>query len=199
MRILLLLLSLALWPAASSAVDIGSEAPNFSLPGNDGKTYSLTDYRGKLVVLEWFNDDCPFVRKHYNPPRRNMQELQEKFTEQDVVWLTVISSAPGEQGHVNQAGAQDLKRANASHQTAILLDPEGTVGRAYSAVTTPHMYLIGKEGTLLYQGAIDSKKSTNMEDIDGAQNHIAEALELTMAGKSVTVAQTRPYGCTVKY
>ena len=179
------------------AVDIGGDAPDFTLQGSDGKAHKLSDYRGKTVVLEWFNNDCPFVRKHYESG--NMQSLQDRFTKQGVVWLSVVSSAPGKQGHVDRAGALALKRQNDSHQTAILLDPEGSVGKAYGARTTPHMYLISQEGDLLYQGAIDDKPSADRSDIEGAQNYIALAVEAAMKSEKVEVAQTRPYGCSVKY
>ena len=179
------------------ALDVGKKAPNFTLKGSDGKEHKLEDYRGKLVVLEWFNNDCPFVKKHYESG--NMQSLQQRFTEQGVVWLSVISSASGKQGYVDYKEAEALKQRNTSHQTAILLDSEGSVGKSYEAKTTPHMYLISKSGGLLYQGAVDDKPSTDTEDIKNAHNYIAEALEASMSGKAVKIAQTKPYGCSVKY
>ena len=180
------------------AVDIGADAPDFELQGSDGKTHKLSDYKDKTVVLEWFNDECPFVRKHYDPPARNMQSLQEKFTKQGVVWFSVISSAENQDGHVDKDGAVALQGKNGSHQTAILLDPQGTVGKAYGARTTPHMYLV-KEGKLLYQGAIDNKKSYDKADLEGARNYIAEALEASLKNEAIKVAKTDPYGCSVKY
>ena len=179
------------------ALDVATKAPDFTLRGSDGKEHKLEDYKGKLVVLEWFNNDCPFVKKHYESG--NMQSLQQRFTEQGVVWLSVISSASGNQGYVDQAGAVALKQQNKSHQTAILFDTEGSVGRSYGAKTTPHMYLISKTGELLYQGAIDDKPSVNIEDIKTSRNYIAEALEASMSGKAVKIAQKPPYGCSVKY
>ena len=179
------------------ALDAGIPAPDFTLMGNDGKSYKLSDYRGKFVVLEWFNNDCPFVKKHYQS--KNMQSLQKRFTDQGVAWFSIVSSASGKQGHVNQEDAQQLKQQNESHQTAILLDTQGSVGKSYEAKTTPHMYLIGKSGQLLYQGAIDDKSSADTDDIEGARNYIAEAIEASLAGKPVQVATTRPYGCSVKY
>lgn len=186
--------------AAADPPSPGAPAPGFSLSGDDGKEHRLADYRGKLVVLEWFNNDCPFVRKHYGAPRRNMQALQERFTKEGVAWLTVVSSAPGKQGHLDGTGAAKAVRdANGSRQTAILFDPEGTVGRAYGATATPHMFLISKEGSLLYRGAIDDRRSADMDDIDGARNYVVEAVEAAKAGRPVPVARTEAYGCSVKY
>ena len=195
----LLVAALCLTAVPTWAVDIGADAPDFSLQGSDGKTHKLSDYRGRPVVLEWFNNDCPFVRKHYDRPEKNMQGLQERYTARDVVWLTVVSSAEGNEGYVNREGAVALQQSNGSRQTAILLDPQGTAGRAYGARTTPHMNLVSKEGKIVYQGAIDDRRTYDKADLKGAQNYIAEALEATLKGEAVTVAQTRPYGCSVKY
>ncbi len=150
------------------------------------------------MVLEWFNNDCPFVGKHYNSG--NMQRLQKRYMEQGIVWLTVASSAPNKQGHIAtpQDGQQIIKTRDA-HQTALLLDPDGTVGRQYGAKTTPHMFVINPEGVLIYAGAIDDKASADPADIAGATNYVERALTEAMAGKAVTTPETRPYGCSVKY
>ncbi len=187
----------ALMLSPAFAAEIGKDAPDFSLTGSDGKVHKLSEYRGKPVVLEWFNNDCPFVKKHYSGG--HMQALQKRFREQGAVWLTVISSATGKQGHVDQAGAKALQEQNKSQQDAILLDPTGATGKAYGAQTTPHMYLISKEGKLVYQGAIDDRPSTNSSDIAESRNYIAEALEASLKGQVVKVAKTQPYGCSVKY
>ncbi len=179
------------------ALDVGTKAPDFTLQGSDGKAHKLSDYQGKLVILEWFNNDCPFVKKHYQSG--NMQSLQQKFTNQGVVWLSVISSASGKQGYVDKNGALALKQQNNSHQTAILLDSDGAVGKAYDAKTTPHMYLISKSGDLLYQGAVDDKPSASTEDIKDARNYITEALDASIGEKKIKIAQTKPYGCSIKY
>ncbi len=197
MKILIWIAAAALNLAFAQAAEVGQNAPDFSLAGSDGKTHKLSDYRGKPVVLEWFNNGCPFVKKHYQGG--HMQALQKRLREQGVVWLTVISSAKGEQGHVDRAGAVALQEQNKSQQNAILLDPEGTVGKAYGAQTTPHMYLVSKEGKLAYQGAIDNRPSTDTSDIDGSRNYIVEAVDATLKGQVVKVAKTPPYGCSVKY
>lgn len=180
-------------PAALQADD----APDFSLPSASGETVSLSDFRGKTVVLEWSNHGCPFVRKHYESG--NMQALQQDLTGEDVVWLTIISSAPGEQGHVSAAQAQALTSQRGAHPTHVLLDPDGTVGNLYRARTTPHMYMITGEGSLVYQGAIDDKPSARPASLDGAHNYVRAAWQSVKAGEPVAVSSTKPYGCTVKY
>lgn len=182
---------------SSFALNTGSAAPNFELISASGKTVKLSDYKGKTVVLEWFNNDCPFVRKHYDS--NNMQGLQKKYTDKGVIWLSIISSAEGKQGHVDGAGALKQKAANKSAQTEILLDPKGIVGMAYEAKTTPHMYIIDKNQTLVYQGGIDNKADTDKESIKTSKNFVAGALDEVIAGKAVTVANTKSYGCGVKY
>lgn len=180
-----------------SAVDSGSKAPGFTLKDSQGKAHSLSDFEGKFVVLEWFNHQCPFVRKHYDSG--NMQALQKKYTGQDVVWLTLISSAQGEQGYLTPDDANGRIKEESFAGTAILLDASGKVGRKYGAAATPHMFVIDPEGTLIYQGAIDSVRSADPDDIAGATNYVAAALEAAMAGKPVAVDSTRPYGCGIKY
>lgn len=190
-------LALMLISLSAFAVETGSQAPSFKLEGVSGKPVSLADYKGKIVVLEWLNHGCPFVRKHYDS--QNMQSLQRKYTKEGVVWLSVISSAKGKQGHVTPGEGLAEKTKNQSVATDILLDPKGTVGQLYGAKTTPHMYVIAKDGTLVYQGAIDDKPDTEKESIKGARNYVAEALDALMAGKKVKVASTKAYGCSVKY
>jgi peroxiredoxin len=186
------------WPVpAAAGAGAGESAPAFSLPDQDGRTRSLSDFRGKFVVLEWFNNDCPFVRKHYGSG--NMQGLQAAYTGRGVVWLTIASSAPGRQGHVSAEEARAIIAHRDARQTALLLDPDGAVGRRYGAKTTPHMFVINPEGVVIYKGAIDDRPSADPADIDGAVNYVQQALEDAMAGGPVTVADTTPYGCSVKY
>lgn len=182
--------------AAASAA-IGQPAPSFTLLDSSGERRSLADFAGKTVVLEWTNHECPFVRKHYGSG--NMQAQQRAATGDDVVWLSVNSSAPGQQGHVDGATAERIRGDAKAAQTAYLLDPEGTVGRAYGAKTTPHMYVIDADGVLRYAGAIDSIPSPDPADIAKATQYVPPALAELASGQPVTIAQTRPYGCAVKY
>ncbi len=179
------------------AIDSGETAPDFTLGSSTGQSVSLEQYRGQYVVLEWTNHQCPFVKKFYSGG--HMQALQKQLTEDGAVWLQVLSSAPGKQGHLTPAEAEALRTENGHHSTAFLLDPAGTVGRAYDARTTPHIYLIGPEGKLLYQGAIDSIASTRSADIEAAGNHLLTAYGQAKAGQPVATPATRPYGCSVKY
>jgi peroxiredoxin len=182
---------------AADAPKVGAKAPQFSLPDANGRTHSLDQYKGKYVVLEWFNPGCPFVQKHYKS--HNMQELQKKFTGKNVVWLTIDSSAPGAEGYLT---AEEAKRQMAEwnmNSTALLLDPQGKVGHEYGATNTPHMYVIDPDGKLIYSGAIDNKPSTDPEDIKGATNYVQVALEEAMAGKPVSNPTSRAYGCSIKY
>ncbi|MDP2206469.1 MAG: thioredoxin family protein [Alphaproteobacteria bacterium] len=176
---------------------VGEKAPAFTAATADGKTVSLADFAGKTVVLEWHNKECPFVVKHYESG--NMQALQKELTAKDVVWLTVNSSADGKQGHETAEAALKTAADSAAVPTHILLDTDGTVGRAYDAKTTPHMYVIDKEGTLVYAGAIDDRASFKQEDIPGAKNYVREAVAALAEGKAVETASTKPYGCSVKY
>lgn len=192
-----LAVSVAFAAPALAAPKVGAPAPAFSATGVDGKTHSLADYKGKTVVLEWHNLDCPFVKKHYGSG--NMQALQQSATADGVVWLTVNSSASGKQGHLSPQAAKDLIAAQKAAPTAYLLDEKGTVGRLYEAKTTPHMYVIDPKGTLVYMGAIDDKPTANPEDIKSAKNYVTAALDSVKAGKPVQDAATKPYGCSVKY
>ncbi|MCJ2046540.1 thioredoxin family protein [Methylobacterium sp. J-078] len=184
-------------PALAAGPQVGKPAPAFSAQDSDGRTVRLSDYAGKTVVLEWTNHDCPFVTKHYGA--HAMQALQKKWTGQGVVWLSVISSAPGEQGAVDGAQANRLTKTREAAPSAVLLDPTGTIGRAYDAKTTPHMFIITPDGTLAYQGGIDDKPSADPADLKTARNHVEAALTELAAGKPVTVRTAKPYGCTVKY
>jgi len=176
---------------------VGSAAPDFSLTDAKGKIHSLSQYKGKYVVLEWFNPECPFVKKHYGSG--NMQKLQEEYTGKGVVWLTIDSNAPGSEGNMTPEQAEKVTTAWKTHQTALLLDPEGKAGRAYGAKNTPNMVVISPEGKIAYEGAIDSKATPNPADIPSSTNYVKVALDESLAGKPVTTANTRPYGCGIKY
>ena len=182
---------------AAASAKVGNPAPPFTLPSSNGPGVTLADLRGKVVVLEWTNHDCPYVRKHYDTS--NMQSLQKEATGQGVAWLTVISSAPGTQGHVTAAQANALTATRSAAPTAVLFDPTGVVGKAYGATNTPHMYVITKDGTLVYAGAIDDKPTTRKSDVQGAHNYVRAALAAVAAGQPVKEPVTRAYGCTVKY
>ena len=176
---------------------VGAPAPDFKATDSNGRMRQLSEYRGKYVVLEWHNNGCPFTRKHYESG--NMQRLQKEWTSRGVIWFTVISSAAGQQGYVTAEQENEyLKRMNAV-PTAALLDPQGDVGRLYAAKTTPHMFIINPDGVLIYDGAIDSKSTTDQSDIATATNYVSQALGEAMAGKAVSTPTSRPYGCSVKY
>jgi hypothetical protein len=183
-------------PGAAAPV-IGQPAPNFRLADADGKPVTLSDFRGKTVVLEWSNPDCPFVKKHYGSG--NMQKAQSAAARDGVVWLTINSSAAGKQGHLNGAQAKSFVASAKARPTAYLLDPRGVVGKVYDAKTTPHMFIVNKAGTLVYAGGIDDKPTPNPADVNGARNHVLAALTELKAGKAVSVKTSRPYGCSVKY
>ncbi len=182
---------------AAPAAAIGQAAPEFALTGIDGKPYKLSDFKGKYVVLEWNNLDCPFVKKHY--ASGNMQALQKKYTEKGVAWLTICSSAEGKQGYYEPAALQEKAKEGKLSSTAYLRDADGTVGRMYGAKTTPHMFVINPEGMLIYAGAIDDKPSPDPNDIPKASNYVAACLDESMAGKAVATSATASYGCGVKY
>jgi peroxiredoxin len=186
-----------LFIVSAYAQKVGDPAPEFQATDSHGQVHKLSEYRGKFVVLEWHNNGCPYTRKHYESG--NMERLQREWTARGVVWFTVISSAPGEQGYVTAQQENDyLARMNAS-PTAALLDPQGEVGRLYAAKTTPHMFIINPAGVLIYDGAIDNKATTDQADIAIAKNYVSQALEEAMAGKPVSIPTSRPYGCSVKY
>src|SRR5438876_3387935 len=182
---------------AADVPPVGSAAPDFSSPDANGKTQSLAQYKGKYVVLEWFNPECPFVKKHYGSD--NMQELQKEYTDKGVVWLTIDSNAPGTEGNLTPEQAQKVATSWKTQQTALLLDPDGKVGRAYGSKNTPNMVIINPEGKIAYEGAIDSKATPNPADIPSSTNYIKAALDQSLAGKSISTPQTKPYGCSVKY
>jgi peroxiredoxin len=202
MKILKILAIIALMAASATAfaknkAEIGKMAPNFTLTDSKGETHNLSDFKGKYIVLEWINFDCPFVVKHYDS--KNMQKLQKKMTGKDVVWLTICSSADGKQGHFGNDEINKRIKELGGNMTAYLVDESGEVGRMYGAKTTPHMYIINPDMNLIYQGAIDDKPSTNQADIKGAKNYVEAALMEAWDGKEVSESSTKPYGCSVKY
>ncbi len=172
-------------------------APNFKLVDSNGKEHPLSDFKGKLVVLEWINYECPFVKKHYDS--KNMQTLQEKYTKEGVIWLTICSSAESKQGNFTNDEINSRSKKHNAKFTAYLVDKDGKVGKMYGAKTTPHMYIINKDGKLIYAGGIDDKASTDLEDIKGAKNYVSLALDELLTGKNVSVQSSKPYGCSVKY
>jgi peroxiredoxin len=183
-------------PALAQA-SLVSAAPAFTLTDSNGRARSLSEFKGKTVVLEWTNHQCPYVGKHYRS--NNMQALQKKWTTQGIVWLSVISSAPGEDGHVTPRQANRLTSERNAAPTAVLLDPKGTVGRAYGARATPHMYVINGTGVLVYMGGIDDQPSARLEDVKIARNYVDQALTEMAQGKPVSANRSRAYGCSVKY
>ena len=195
----LLMLSAALTFAAPVFAKpvIGQPAPDFSVTDSAGKTQSLSAYKGKIVVLEWNNPECPFVRKHYGAG--NMQKQQGGAAAEEVVWLTINSGAEGKQGHMDAAAANAYVAQVGGKEAAYLIDADGKTGHAYDAKTTPHMYVIDKDGTLRYMGGIDSIASTDKEDIAKATQYVDQALAELGAGKPVSVSTSEPYGCSVKY
>ena len=184
-------------PEARAAAVVGQPAPAFSATDTKGATRALSDYAGKVVVLEWVNFECPFVGKHYGSG--HMQKLQKDYTGKGVVWLSVNSSAAGQQGHYSPDKVEALLKQKGAAPTAYLLDTAGTVGRAYGAKTTPHMFIVDAKGTLVYAGGIDDTPSTDQADIATAKNYVQAALDEVLAGKPVTTASTAAYGCSVKY
>lgn len=187
----------ALSVASFAYPELGSEAPDFTLTDMNGNEITLSDYRGKKVVLEWTNHECPYVKKHYNSG--NMQRTQRAVTEDGGVWLSIISSAPGEQGYVSSEKAQALSTERGVYADTVLMDPEGTVGHLFDARTTPQMVLIDEEGIIHYQGAIDDKPSARPSSLEGAKNYLLAAWSEVKAGDDVSEAMTKPYGCGVKY
>lgn len=184
-------------PGLAAAPTIGEAAPTFALPDTRGEIHDLEEYRGQWVVLEWLNYGCPYVMKHYRTG--NIPGQQEKWRERGVVWLAVVSSAPGKQGHYPPAEMDAESERMGSRVDAVLLDPEGDVGRAYDARTTPHMYVIDPEGTLVYMGGIDDVPTARDEDLERATQLVDLALEEAMAGEPVSTPLSQPYGCSVKY
>src|SRR5215510_5289764 len=183
--------------AFANGPDIGKPAPFFTAVDSNGKTWSLADLKGKVVVIETTNHDCPYVRKHYSA--RNMQTQQREAAGKGVVWLTSASSATGEEGYVTAQQANDLTRKRDAAPAAVLLDPQSKIARAYGATVTPHMYIIDANGILVYKGGIDSIPSSDVADIPKAKQYVRVALREVLAGRQVADASTRPYGCTLKY
>jgi peroxiredoxin len=179
------------------ALRVGDAAPDFTGTDSHGQTHKLSEYKGKFVVLEWTNNGCPYTVKHYSSG--NMQALQKQWTQKGVVWLTVLSSAPGEQGYMTAAQENAYIGKVHADPTAALLDPTGAIGHEYGAKTTPHMFVIDPSGKLIYDGAIDDHPTTDVSDIPASKNYVSAALTEAMAGQTVATAYTRPYGCSVKY
>lgn len=182
---------------SAHAQEVGKAAPQFSAKNLKGESVSLAEQRGKVVVLEWVNFECPFVKKHYSSG--NMGKLQEKYTGDGVVWITINSSAKDKQGYLEPSKMAERAADEKNKASQFLLDTDGTIGKAYDAKVTPHMFIIDKEGKLAYNGAMDSKKTTENADIETADKYFVKALDAVIAGKEVENAKNEPYGCGVKY
>lgn len=185
--------------SAAPAAEPGATAPDFTGTTTSGDEVSLSDFAGKTVILEWTNDGCPFVQKHYADPPKNMQALQDRAGEEDLVWLQIISSAPGKQGHVSAEKAEEINAGRDASPTHVILDPSGDIGRLYEAKTTPHMFVIKADSEIAYAGAIDSIPSAKVDDIAKAENYVTAALDAVAAGEAVATPSEKPYGCSVKY
>ena len=196
-RVVLGLATLLAMATPAAAVTVGAPAPQFVGTDQNGVTHRLSDYRGKIVVLEWTNNECPFVGKHYNSG--HMQRLQTDAAREGVVWLSVVSSKPGAQGYVTPKQERAIIAQRGAHPTAVLLDPNGAIGRAYGARNTPNMFVIDAQQNLVYAGAIDDRPTTDPASLNDARNYVRAALDDLRAGRPVAVAQTTPYGCSVKY
>lgn len=182
---------------AADLPEVGKMAPDFELQDTNFKSHKLSDYRGKIIVLEWLNHDCPFVKKHY--VSQNMQKMQSAYTQKDVIWFSINSTAQDSGDYKTEEQANELNNEFKGKASAILQDDSGKVGRLYGAKTTPHMFVIDQQGVLKYMGAIDSKRSTDPEDIPGSTNYVMNALNSLLLGREVSPAATKPYGCSVKY
>jgi len=194
---MLLSLLAAISLTTHAAVNVGQPAPDFTGVDSNGKQHSLSQYKGKTVVLEWTNHDCPYVKKHYNSG--NMQALQKDAIANGVVWLSIISSRPGKQGHVSGKQANELTASRNASPTAVILDENSEIGLLYGAKTTPHMYIVDKTGQLVYMGGIDNTPSKDEDDIPKSKNYVSVALDEMAAGQAIKESITRPYGCSVKY
>lgn len=197
MKMIALVCALVFSVGAAAEVKVDTPAPTFTEKDATGKNLSLADMKGKWVVLEWFNKDCPYVKKHYGS--QNMQKLQAEYTKKGVQWMTVISSAEGQQGYMSPADAQANAKALGSAATATLIDADGTMGKAYGAKVTPHMFVINPEGKVVYAGAIDNNDSADPKTIAKSENYVKAALDAGMAGKAITTKTSKAYGCGVKY
>jgi peroxiredoxin len=184
---------------AQAKFQTGQTLPDMQVVDSNGVTHSLSDFTGQNIVLEWTNHDCPYVKKHYNPEYKNMQGLQKQAASDDVVWLSIVSSGPGQQGYVSGAEANGLTLSREAAPAAVILDPAGAAGLAFSAKTTPHMFVINKDRELIYQGAIDSDNRSRVSTIPGAVNYVAAALDALKTGAPLAETDTTPYGCSVKY
>jgi peroxiredoxin len=196
-KLILILATTLLSSFAFADAKVGTPAPDFAVMDAQGKPQNLKDYKGKYVILEWYNKDCPYVRKHYDS--KNMQKLQFDMTAKGIVWLTVISSAQGKQGYLAPGEALTNGAKEGSKASAILLDPSGSMGKTYGAKTTPHMYLIDPQGVLRYNGAIDNNDSSDPKTIASAENYIVAATNSAMKGEKIAKETSKPYGCSVKY
>lgn len=197
MKMLLLATAVLFVTPAFAELKVGDTAPAFSRPDQTGKTHTLDSSKGKWTVLEWYNEDCPFVKKHYGS--NNMQGLQKKYTEKGVVWLTVSTSAKDKEGYIDPKQAAAKMKSAGMVSTALLLDTDGTMGKAYDAKTTPHMFVINPEGKIAYMGAIDSNSSADPKVIAKSDNYVAQALDAALGGKAIAKTSSKPYGCGVKY
>ena len=184
-------------PAMAAAPKNGEAAPDFTGKGSDGKDYKLSQFKGKTVVLEWFNNDCPYVKKYYDA--KEMQKLQKEQTGKGVIWLTIVSSAKGKEGHADAEGMKKIWADRGMAPTALLIDETSEIGKKYEAKTTPHMFVIDKTGKLVYQGAIDDRPSASAKSLIGATNYVTAAIASAEKGEAVKTASTTPYGCSVKY
>jgi len=196
-RTIAIAIAAGLVATAQAAVSPGVTAPDFTLGAVDGSSVRLSQFRGKYVVLEWFNSECPFVQKHYNSG--NMQRLQSTFTSKGIVWLAINSTNPQHSNYRDAKRSRQIMSDWKATPSSLLLDPDGKVGRAYGARTTPHMYIVDPAGKLVYMGGIDDKPSFNARDIAGAKNYVVAALDELLAGQAVSANDTRPYGCSIKY
>jgi AhpC/TSA family len=197
MKKVIMAVVLLLSTSLAFASKVGAPAPDFTGTSSAAQDISLAQYQGKYVVLQWHNKDCPYVQAQYGSG--NMQKLQKEWTDKGVIWLTIISSAGGKQGYVDARGAEADVRATGAAPTATILDPAGTIGRAYRARTTPHMFVINPQGRLIYDGAIDNRATTSKANVGGSINYVSLSLTEAMAGKPLSHPTSRPYGCTVKY
>ena len=188
---------LSFLPVAFAEAMVGEKAPEFTATDIAGKEVSLAQYKGSYVVLEWMNYDCPFVKRHYAPGQ--MQALQKEVTDKGVVWISINSSAPGKQGNYPAEKWQKMVKEKAAFPTTVILDGDGKIGHLYDAKTTPHFFVVNPDGVLIYQGAIDSVPTTDVEEGTGAINYVRQALEEAMSGKAVSESETKSYGCSVKY